>query len=69
MTVCEGSSIVGKTLEESEIRLKYGLIIVAVKKVRADDFQPCEDLHDRTRGQTHAMGRTRRGAPFPGLLA
>jgi voltage-gated potassium channel len=32
MTVCEGSPIIGKTLEESEIRLKYGLIIVAVKK-------------------------------------
>jgi len=32
MTVCRGSSIIGKTLEESEIRQKYGLIIVAVKK-------------------------------------
>ncbi|HUH66379.1 MAG TPA: TrkA C-terminal domain-containing protein, partial [Syntrophales bacterium] len=27
-----GSSIVGKTIEDSEIRQKYGLIIVAVKK-------------------------------------
>lgn len=32
MTVCDGSPIIGKTLEESEIRLQYGLIIVAVKK-------------------------------------
>ena len=32
LPVCEGSSIVGKTLEESEIRLRFGLIIVAVKK-------------------------------------
>lgn len=32
MTVCEGSPIIGKTLEDSQIRLKYGLIIVAVKK-------------------------------------
>jgi voltage-gated potassium channel len=30
--VCEGSSIIGKSLEDSEIRQKYGLIIVAVKK-------------------------------------
>jgi voltage-gated potassium channel len=32
MLVCDGSSIIGKTLEESEIRSRYGLIIVAVKK-------------------------------------
>jgi voltage-gated potassium channel len=32
LPVCEGSSIIGKTLEESEIRLRFGLIIVAVKK-------------------------------------
>jgi voltage-gated potassium channel len=30
--VSDGSVVVGKTLEESEIRQKYGLIIVAVKK-------------------------------------
>jgi len=30
--VGDGSVVVGKTLEESEIRQKYGLIIVAVKK-------------------------------------
>ena len=32
LPVCEGSVIIGKTLEESEIRLRFGLIIVAVKK-------------------------------------
>jgi voltage-gated potassium channel len=32
LPVCEGSTIIGKTLEESEIRLRFGLIIVAVKK-------------------------------------
>jgi voltage-gated potassium channel len=32
LPVCAGSSIIGKTLEESEIRLRFGLIIVAVKK-------------------------------------
>ncbi|MDQ5985737.1 MAG: voltage-gated potassium channel [Syntrophus sp. SKADARSKE-3] len=32
LPVCEGASIIGKTLEESEIRLQFGLIIVAVKK-------------------------------------
>ncbi len=32
MVVCDGSPVIGKTLEESEIRSKYGLIIVAVKK-------------------------------------
>jgi len=30
--ICEGSPVVGKSLEESEIRQRYGLIIVAVKK-------------------------------------
>jgi voltage-gated potassium channel len=32
MPVCDGSPIIGKSLEESEIRHNYGLIIVAVKK-------------------------------------
>jgi len=32
LPVCEGSAIIGKTLEESEIRSRFGLIIVAVKK-------------------------------------
>jgi len=32
MAVCDGSPIIGKSLEESEIRHNYGLIIVAVKK-------------------------------------
>jgi len=32
ISICEGSPIVGKSLGESEIRQKYGLIIVAVKK-------------------------------------
>jgi voltage-gated potassium channel len=32
LDVCEGSPFIGKSLEESEIRHRYGLIIVAVKK-------------------------------------
>jgi voltage-gated potassium channel len=32
MAICEGSPIIGKSLEEAEIRQRYGLIIVAVKK-------------------------------------
>ena len=32
MPVCDGSALIGKSLEESEIRQRYGLIIVAVKK-------------------------------------
>jgi len=32
ITVCDGSPIAGKSLEESGIRHLYGLIIVAVKK-------------------------------------
>lgn len=32
MEICEGSPLIGKSLEESEIRQQYGLIIVAVKK-------------------------------------
>jgi voltage-gated potassium channel len=32
LPVCDGSPIIGKSLEESEIRHHYGLIIVAVKK-------------------------------------
>jgi voltage-gated potassium channel len=32
LSICEGSHLIGKSLEESEIRQKYGLIIVAVKK-------------------------------------
>ena len=32
ISVCEGSPIIGKSLEESEIRHNFGLIIVAVKK-------------------------------------
>jgi voltage-gated potassium channel len=32
LAVCEGSPFISKTLEESEIRHLYGLIIVAVKK-------------------------------------
>lgn len=32
LPICEGSPIIGKSLEESEIRQRYGLIIVAVKK-------------------------------------
>jgi voltage-gated potassium channel len=32
LPVCDGSPIIGKSLEESEIRNNYGLIIVAVKK-------------------------------------
>lgn len=32
LPVCDGSPIIGKSLEESEIRHNYGLIIVAVKK-------------------------------------
>lgn len=30
--VCDGSLLIGKSLEDSEIRQRYGLIIVAVKK-------------------------------------
>jgi voltage-gated potassium channel len=32
LTVCDSSAPVGKTLEESGLRQKYGLIVVAVKK-------------------------------------
>jgi voltage-gated potassium channel len=32
LPICEGSPLIGKSLEESEIRQRYGLIIVAVKK-------------------------------------
>jgi voltage-gated potassium channel len=32
ITVCDGSPIIGKSLEESEIRHRFGLIIVAIKK-------------------------------------
>ena len=32
LSVCDGSPVIGKSLEESEIRHDYGLIIVAVKK-------------------------------------
>lgn len=32
ISVCDGSPIIGKSLEESEIRHEFGLIIVAVKK-------------------------------------
>jgi len=32
ISICEGSTIIGKSIGESEIRQKYGLIIVAVKK-------------------------------------
>jgi voltage-gated potassium channel len=32
LEICQGSPLVGKSLEESEIRQRYGLIIVAVKK-------------------------------------
>lgn len=32
ITVCDNSDPVGKTLEDSELRQKYGLIVVAVKK-------------------------------------
>jgi voltage-gated potassium channel len=32
LAVCEGSPFISKTLEESEIRHLYGIIIVAVKK-------------------------------------
>jgi voltage-gated potassium channel len=32
LEICEGSPLIGRSLEESEIRQRYGLIIVAVKK-------------------------------------
>ena len=32
LLVCDTSPVIGKTLEESEIRQRYGLIIVAIKK-------------------------------------
>ena len=32
LDICDGSPVIGKSLEESEIRQLYGLIIVAVKK-------------------------------------
>jgi voltage-gated potassium channel len=32
ISVCDGSPIIGKSLEESGIRQRYGLIIIAVKK-------------------------------------
>ena len=32
LPICEGSPLIGKSLEDSEIRQRYGLIIVAVKK-------------------------------------
>ncbi|MGV8059220.1 MAG: potassium channel family protein [Smithellaceae bacterium] len=32
IAVCDGSLLVGKSLEESDVRQRYGLIIVAVKK-------------------------------------
>jgi voltage-gated potassium channel len=32
VSLCEGSSLIGQSLEDSGIRQKYGLIIVAVKK-------------------------------------
>ncbi len=32
VSICEGSPYIGKSLEESEIRQRFGLIVVAVKK-------------------------------------
>jgi voltage-gated potassium channel len=32
LPICDGSPLIGKSLEESEVRQRYGLIIVAVKK-------------------------------------
>jgi voltage-gated potassium channel len=32
LAICNGSPVIGKSLEESEIRQLYGLIIIAVKK-------------------------------------
>ncbi|MDO8786171.1 MAG: TrkA C-terminal domain-containing protein, partial [Syntrophales bacterium] len=32
ISICEGSSYVGKSLEDSNIRQNFGLIVVAVKK-------------------------------------
>ena len=32
LPVCEGASIIGKTLEQSAIRHRFGLIVAAVKK-------------------------------------
>jgi voltage-gated potassium channel len=32
LEICEGSPLIGRSLEESEIRQRYGLIIVAVKR-------------------------------------
>jgi voltage-gated potassium channel len=32
LEICDGSPLIGKSLEDSEIRQRYGLIIVAVKK-------------------------------------
>lgn len=32
ISICDGSLLIGKSLEESGIRQNYGLIIVAVKK-------------------------------------
>jgi voltage-gated potassium channel len=32
IAICEGSSFIGKSLEDSQIRQKFGLIVVAVKK-------------------------------------
>jgi len=32
LPICDGSPLIGQSLEESEIRQRYGLIIVAVKK-------------------------------------
>jgi voltage-gated potassium channel len=32
IAICEGSSYIGKSLEDSQIRQKFGLIVVAVKK-------------------------------------
>ena len=32
ISMCEGSNYIGKSLEDSNIRQKFGLIVVAVKK-------------------------------------
>jgi len=70
LPVGDSSSIVGKSLEQSEIRQKYGLIIVAVKKDSGKMiFNPLANYIIEKGDRMIAMGEDDNVARFAGVCA
>jgi voltage-gated potassium channel len=68
LEICEGSPLVGKSLEDSEIRQRYGLIIVAVKKDSGKMiFNPVASYIIQSGDKLIALGEDENVSKFSGV--